>query len=243
MPSLAVSVGSVRNMSAPVISIDGPVGSGKTTVGRVVADRHGFFCLDSGLFYRAAALVVLRSKIDLSDVRKVLGLVKSLELKFISDGNSSDGIRVLHCGQDITPVIHSSAVDSIVSDVSRAPEVRTHLVNAQRSFIRQGGVVAIGRDIGTVVWPQAELKIYLTASLEARANRKWIQRREAGEAIEAEEVRTLLESRDHMDSTRAHAPLMAAEDAVRIDSSYSRPFEIADAIDKLLRERNLVREA
>ena len=230
-------------MSFPVISIDGPVGSGKTTVGCVVADRHGFVCLDSGVFYRAAALLVLRSKIDSADVRQVVRLVKSLDLEFISDGNSSDGQRVLNCGQDITSVIHSSAVDSIVSDVSRIPEVRTDLVNVQRSFLREGGVVVIGRDIGTVGWPQAELKIYLTASLEARTDRKLIQRRETGETVEKAEVRALLESRDHTDSTRAHAPLMAAEDAVHLDSSCSLPSEIADAIDELLWDRNLMSEA
>ena len=230
-------------MPFPVISIDGPVGSGKTTVGHVVADRHGYVCLDSGIFYRAAALLVLRSKIDSSDVRQVVRLVKSLDLEFVSHGNSSDGQRVLNCGQDITAVIQSSAVDSIVSNVSRIPEGRSDLVYVQRRFLGAGGVVAIGRDIGTVVWPQAELKIYLTASLEARTDRKLVQRRETGEAVEKAEVRALLESRDHTDSTRAHAPLMAAEDAVHIDSSCSRPDEIADAIDVLLWDRNLMSEA
>ena len=227
-------------MTAPVISIDGPVGSGKTTVGRVVADRHGFLCLDSGLFYRAAALGVLENQVNPEDVPRVLEVSKSLNLEFVPSATSSSDVGVFNHGKDVTSTLQTSEGEAIVSDISKLRRLRLQLLEVQRSFISRGGVVAIGRDIGTVVWPDAQLKIYLDASLEARTERKWRQRQDAGEAIGVAEARRILESRDRTDSTRAYAPLMPAADAVLIDSSDLSPDLIADEIDKLIQDRNIL---
>ena len=235
-----LSAGSVRSMTAPVISIDGPVGSGKTTVGRMVAERYGFVCLDSGLFYRAATLVVLTKQVNPQDLSRVLEATKSLSLEFVPSPDESFGTRVFNHGKDVTSALQSSEVESIVSDISKIRELRLQLLEVQREFIGQGGVVAIGRDIGTVVWPDAEMKIYLDATLEARTERKWRQRRNSGEVIAVSEARRSLESRDRIDSTRIYAPLTPAADAVYIDSSDLSPALIADEIDRLMRDRDLL---
>ena len=224
-------------MSKPVITIDGPVGSGKSTVGQLLAERRGYLCLDSGLFYRAAALAALRAGANPTDAAAVLPAIAALDLEFRTETQGAYRTRVLDGGEDITDGVYSAEVEAIVSDVSRLPEVRAHLLGEQRRAIGQGGVVALGRDIGTVVWPEAEMKVYLDAPLETRALRKWEQRRADGECISLSSVRDLLKTRDRIDSSRTHAPLAAAADAVRMDSADHSPAEIVDQIEALLRER------
>ena len=226
-------------MSAPVITIDGPVGSGKSTVGQLLAERRGYLCVDSGLFYRAAALAVLRAGANPTDAATVLPAIAALDLEFRPETEGAYHTRVLSDGEDVTEGVYSADVEAIVSDVSRLPEVRAHLLGEQRRVIGQGGVVALGRDIGTVVWPEAELKVYLDAPLETRALRKWQQRRADGQCIELASVRDLLETRDRIDSTRADAPLAAAADAVWIDSADSSPADVVMHIEALLRKRGL----
>ena len=232
-------MGLVRLMRAPVVTIDGPVGSGKSTVGQLLAERCGFLCLDSGLFYRAAALAAQRAGADPGDAGEVVPAIANLELEFRPETEGAYRTRVLSGGEDVTEGVYSAEVEAIVSDVSRLPEVRAHLLGEQRRVIGQGGVVALGRDIGTVVWPEAELKVYLDAPLETRALRKWQQRRADGERIAFARVLDLLETRDRIDSSRAAAPLAAAADAVRIDSDDSSPEETVAQIAVLLRERGL----
>ncbi len=226
-------------MPAQVVTIDGPVGSGKSTVGQLLAERRGYLCLDSGLFYRAAALAVLRAGATPTDAVEVLPAIEKLDLEFRPETEGAYRTRVLSAGEDVTEGVYSAEVEAIVSDVSRLPEVRAHLLGEQRRVIGQGGVVALGRDIGTVVWPEAEVKVYLDAPLETRASRKWQQRRDDGECIDLKHVRSLLETRDRIDSTRARAPLVAAADAVRIDSGRTSAAEIVGQIEDLMRERGL----
>ena len=221
-------------MSAPVVTIDGPVGSGKSTVGQLLAERRGYVCVDSGLFYRAAALAALRAGADPDNADEVLAAIASLNLAFRPEADGAYRTRVLSGGEDVTEGVYSAKVEAIVSEVSRLPEVRAHLLGEQRRVIGQGGVVALGRDIGTVVWPEAELKVFLDAPLETRALRKWKQRREDGECIDLASVRGLLETRDRIDSTRADAPLAAAADAVWIDSADSSQAEVVTQIETLL---------
>ncbi len=230
-------------MPAPVVTIDGPVGSGKSTVGQLLAERRGYLCLDSGLFYRAAALAVLRAGATPTDAAEVLPAIEKPDLEFRPETEGAYRTRVLSGGEDVTEGVYSAEVEAIVSDVSRLPEVRAHLLGEQRRVIGQGGVVALGRDIGTVVWPEADLKVFLDAPLDMRAVRKWQQRHADGECIDLAHVRRLLRTRDRIDSTRTHAPLAAAADAVRIDSANRSPAEIVDQVESLLRERELGRGA
>ncbi len=224
-------------MPAPIVTIDGPVGSGKSTVGGLLAARRGYVCLDSGLFYRAAALAVLRAGANPADEAAVVRAVRSLDLEFRADPGGQYGTRVYHAGEDISGEVYGARVEGIVSSVSELPQVRAQLLEQQRRVIRRGGVVAMGRDLGTVVWPQAELKVYLDAALATRAARKWRQGRAAGRPSDRAEVQRLLESRDRIDSSRRHAPLKPADDAVRIDSDARTPAEIVDEIEALLHAR------
>ena len=237
-PSPKVSVGLVRHMPAPVITIDGLVGSGKSTVGQLLAERRGYLCVDSGLFYRAAALEVLRAGVDPTDAVQVIPAISGLKLEFRPEVESAYRTQVLSGGKDVTEGVYSAGVEAIVSDVSRLPEVRAYLLEDQRRVIGQGGVVALGRDIGTVVWPEAELKVYLDAPLEVRALRKWQQRQADGERVDLESVRGLLQARDRIDRKRT----LAASDAVRIDSADRSPAETVDQVEALLRERGLLEE-
>jgi cytidylate kinase len=224
----------------PVITIDGPVGSGKTTLGRALAERLGYVCIDSGLFYRAAAWAVLRRGGDPTAVDDAVEAVGSLDLEFRADPAGDHAARVLQGKAEITDELYTPAVERIVSQVSQIPGVRRALLPTQRAAIEPGRVVVVGRDIGTVVWPQAELKLYLDASLQTRVERKWLQRSDAGETTTPDEVRSLLENRDRIDSSRSAAPLQPAPDAVRLTSDHLSPAELVARIESLLRERSLV---
>jgi cytidylate kinase len=221
----------------PVIAIDGPVGSGKSTAGRRLADRLGFVCLDSGLFYRAAAWAVVRDGIDPESVAEVVAGSRRLELRFEPDPSGRYAARVHNGAQDITDALFGPEVERVVSIVSRLPELRAALLKQQRAAIAPGGIVVLGRDIGTVVWPQAELKIFLDASPNVRVERKWRQRADLGDAVSRDQVAELLTERDRLDSARQAAPLRAAPDAVRLVTDDLTLEQVVDQIEALLRQR------
>jgi cytidylate kinase len=182
-------------LSAMLIAIDGPAGAGKSTVARAVADALGFTYLDSGAMYRCVALAELRGAAD--PVECAIGL----------------GERITLDGEDVTEAIRSPEVSARASEVAARPEVRGRLVARQRELIRSGDYVAEGRDIGTVVAPDAELKVFLTASPRERARRRAEQL-----GADVEEVLREQEQRDERDATRKHSPLQAAGDALRVET-------------------------
>jgi cytidylate kinase len=191
-----------------VVAIDGPAGAGKSTVARAVAQRIGGVYLDSGAMYRAVALAALRRGIDPARAGDLAAIV-SIEL-----GAGEDRSVILD-GEEVTALIREPAVADAASVVAAVPEVREAMVGQQRALLASGGDwVAEGRDIGTVVWPQAEVKVFLTASPEARA-----ERRAAELGLPVSQVLAQVTERDARDTARAHSPLRAADDAVTLDTT------------------------
>ena len=221
-----------------VIAIDGPAASGKSTVGRLVAEKLGFLLFDTGALYRAVTLAALRRGIPIEDESRISDLAHAIHIELIpatvADGRS---YTVLVDGEDVTWDIRSEPVDAHVSAVSAYPGVREALKQQQRRIARQGRVVMAGRDIGTVVFPEAPLKVYLDASPEVRAQRRCEELRARGEDADFEEILAAVRRRDAIDSTRDTAPLRIADDAVIIDSDHMSIDEVVDAIVQLARER------
>ena len=226
----------------PIVSIDGPSAVGKTTVGRMLAKSLGYLCLDSGLFYRAVALATVRAGGDPDSAHDALAAARSLRLRFAADPSGRYAARAFDGACDITEALVSPEVDGTVSLVSRIAEVRAAMLEPQREALREGGIVALGRDIGTVVCPEADLKVYLDASPDVRAQRRWRERREAGGQLDVAEIREGLLARDRIDSQRSIAPLQAAPDAEIISTDDCTPAQVVDAIRSSMAARGLIRE-
>ena len=200
-------------MGAPTsicIAIDGPVASGKTVVGRGVAGRLGFRFLDTGVIYRAATLAALQRGVDLKDRPALTEMAGSIEIRLVGEA----GERLVLDGVDVSDKLREPRVERGVSLVSKVPGVRSVLVARQRALASDGEIVMVGRDIGTVVLPDAPVKIFLTASVEVRAHRRYEETMSPGDSSTYESVVAELESRDKMDSEREQSPLRAAADAV-----------------------------
>lgn len=224
-----------------IVAIDGPAGSGKSTVANRLAAALSLSKLDTGAMFRTVAYVASARGIDLNDEDAVCGLARELTIRF-EDG--VEGLRVIADGEDVSTQIRTPEVDRIVSKVSAYPGVRQALLACQRSFAEGRDVVAEGRDIGTVVFPNAQVKVFLTADARERARRRVLQRH-AGDApspdrLEREISETLadIQRRDELDSHRAAAPLRAADDAVRIDSTSHSIDEIVSKVAELIAERS-----
>jgi CMP/dCMP kinase len=203
--------------AAPVVTIDGPSGSGKGTISRALASRTGWHLLDSGALYRLVAHAGRGQGLDPEDVAGHARLAAAMQVDF---GVSPDGGEaVLLDGQDVTRAIRSESAGQGASRVAAWPQVRTALLGRQRAFARPPGLVADGRDMGTVVFPAARLKIYLTASSEERAARRYKQLKDKGSGVSLSALSREITERDARDSTRAVAPLIPAPDAEVIDST------------------------
>ncbi|MDZ7341727.1 MAG: (d)CMP kinase [candidate division KSB1 bacterium] len=200
-----------------VIAIDGPAGSGKSTTARLVAKKLGFIYLDTGAMYRAVTLKALRRNLDLSEETQVVHLLQDTRVEFV---NVSGRWQVLLDDENVTRKIRSLRVSRWVSTVAAMPAVRQWLVALQRRFGQRGRIVADGRDIGTVVFPDAQLKIFLTASLEERAKRRLKDFARSGETIDLQQVIAELKARDEKDSSRAASPLKKAPDAIELDTTH-----------------------
>ncbi len=197
-----------------VIAIDGPVAAGKTAVGRELARNLGFAYLDTGVMYRAITWLALHSGIPVEDETSLGELARTNPVDVLGD----EGNRVSVAGHSLGPELRESPVDGNVSVVSKAPPVRRALVAQQRQTAAQGKIVMIGRDIGTVVLPDADLKVYLTASPENRAQRRWQEMRDLGQSVELETVLSETLARDEIDSNRDDSPLKPAKDAWKLNT-------------------------
>jgi CMP/dCMP kinase len=220
-----------------IIAIDGPSGAGKSTLARRLARELGFIYLDTGAMYRALALKVLRQGVDLADDARLARLVESTEIDLQEENGR---LEVLLDGSNVAHEIRAPEVSQMASKVSALKIVRARMLDLQRSMARRGSVVAEGRDIGTVVFPDAEVKIFLDASAEERARRRFAELRAAGRPADLSETLREMEERDKRDSERDLAPLRMADDALRIDSSSVNADNVAA---KVLSEiRNKARE-
>ena len=220
-----------------VIAIDGPAGAGKSTVAQKVAARLRLTYVDSGATYRAAALKVLQSGISPDEEQAAARLIAQTDIRIATEGLKS---RVLIDGQDVTEQIRTPEVTLAAARVSRLPEVRTKLVAAQRSCAVGRGVVMEGRDIGTVVFPNAPLKIFLKADPAERARRRLKQDSKKGRSATLEQTADEIARRDQLDAERKISPLVAAADAYQIDSTNLLADQVVEQILELARKKNLV---
>ena len=217
------------------IAIDGPVASGKTVVGRRVADALGFRFLDSGAMYRAVTLAALRGAISISDDDALTACAAESELSL---GNAPEGTRVLLNGEDVTDKLRDPEVEGLVSRVAAVAGVRHVLVAKQQAVAADGSIVMVGRDIGTVVLFDADVKAYLQASVEERAKRRHEERLGTDKEASLEAVEGALRGRDHIDSSREASPLRPAEDAVVIDTDRLTIEQVVGRVLELAGERS-----
>ncbi|MFO7917668.1 MAG: (d)CMP kinase [Anaerolineae bacterium] len=224
-------------MGKITIAIDGPAAAGKSTIGGLLAQRLGYLYFDTGVMYRAVTWAALDRGIPIGDEMAVTGLAQSLRIEVVPP-TEDDGRQytVRADGRDVTWEIRTPEVNRHVSPVSAYPGVRAALTEQQRRIGAAGGVVMVGRDIGTVVLPQAQVKIYLDATVEERARRRHLEILERGKSAGYEEVLEDLRRRDRIDSTREQAPLQAAEDAVVVDSTGKRIEEVVARAEAIVRE-------
>ncbi len=217
------------------IAIDGPSGAGKSTLARAVARELNFLYVDTGAIYRTVGYCAWQSGVDAGDAAAVIALLPKMKVEM---AYGSDGLQRMYLnGEDVTDAIRLPEVSMYASRVSAIPEVRAFLMDMQRSMAEKGNVIMDGRDIGTVVLPGAQVKIFLTASDEDRAMRRWRELQRRGTPREYDELLAELRLRDHNDSTRAAAPLRPAEDAVTLDTTGNTFEQSRRQILDIIRER------
>ncbi|WP_285007042.1 (d)CMP kinase [Lactococcus garvieae] len=213
------------------IAVDGPASSGKSTVAKIVAQNLGIIYLDTGAMYRAATLVALQNKTE--DPQKIIDVIKKKPIFF---KNTADGQLMFLGTEDITKIIRTNEVTQNVSKISALAPVREFLVAEQQRIADEGGIIMDGRDIGTVVLPHADLKIFLVASVDERAERRYKENIQKNIPTDLEELKVEIAERDRKDSTRAVSPLKQAEDAILLDSTGKTIDQVAGFIEEKARE-------
>lgn len=219
---------------APVLAIDGPSGSGKGTISRLAAERLGWHLLDSGALYRVLALAARKHRVSPGDEDRLAVLARDLAVEFVAEGPEP---RVLLAGEEVTQAIRSEQCGNDASRVAALPRVREALLARQRAFQRPPGLVADGRDMGSVVFPGAALKVFLTASAEERAKRRYKQLKEKGFDVSLSTLSREIAERDHRDASRPVAPLRPAQDAVVLDTTGVGIEEVLERVLQQVRER------
>lgn len=217
------------------VAIDGPSGSGKSTIAKMTAKKYDFIYVDTGAIYRSVGLFAKMNGVASKDREAVEGLLSKIKLDLSYDADGTQ--HMILNGEDVSEKIRTPDVSIYASDVSAMPGVRAFLLEMQRELARRRDVVMDGRDIGTVVLPDASVKIFLTASPEARAKRRYLELRAKGVETELDEVLRDMEYRDKNDSSRKIAPLKAAEDSVLIDTTFLTLDESANAVSKVISEK------
>ena len=216
------------------IAIDGPAGAGKSSISKVVANELGYLYIDTGAMYRGVTWAVLDSHVNVNNQKDVESLLPSLDLTLEPTANAC---KVFVKGQDVTDLIRQQQINENVSTIASYKGVREYLVERQQAMAAVGGVILDGRDIGSVVLPKAELKIYLTASVDARAKRRWLEVQGTSNEQSLEDIKKNVESRDEMDKNRDESPLVCVEDAIVVDSSNMTFDETVEHILHLVQER------
>ena len=222
------------NTKKIAIAIDGPAGAGKSSISKVVANELGYLYIDTGAMYRGVTWAVLDSHVDVKNQKDVESLLPSLDLTLEPTANAC---KVFVKGQDVTNLIRQQQINENVSTIASYKGVREYLVERQQAMAAVGGVISDGRDIGSVVLPKAELKIYLTASVDARAKRRWLEVQGTSNEQSLEDIKKNVESRDEMDKNRDESPLVCVEDAIVVDSSNMTFDETVEHILHLVQER------
>ncbi len=222
-------------MNYKSIAIDGPAGAGKSTLARRLAEKLGFLYVDTGAIYRTVALAVLRAGIDPADAARVVPLLGGLDIRMSYGG---DGVQRMYlAGEDVSEAIREHRVSSAASKASALPEVRAFLLDFQRRQAQEHDVVMDGRDIGTVVLPDADVKIFLTAASETRAERRLLELEQRGQAADFNTVLRDIRERDHQDETRPVAPLKRAEDAALLDTTRLNLEQSLEGLLSLVKEK------
>ena len=222
------------NTKKIAIAIDGPAGAGKSSISKVVANELGYLYIDTGAMYRGVTWAVLDSHVDVKNQKDVESLLPSLDLTLEPTANAC---KVFVKGQDVTDLIRQQQINENVSTIASYKGVREYLVERQQAMAAVGGVILDGRDIGSVVLPKAELKIYLTASVDARAKRRWLEVKGTSNEQSLDDIKNNVESRDEMDKNRDESPLVCVEDAIVVDSSNMTFDETVEHILHLVQER------
>jgi cytidylate kinase len=210
-----------------VVAIDGPAGSGKSTIAKIIADKYNFIYLDTGAMYRMMAYYSIENNIDLNDENNIQKLIENTDLDINNNGFFLNG-------KDVSEKIRTPEINSIVSLVAAIKKIRIKLVEQQQKIGFNKKIILDGRDIGTVVFPNADIKIFLIASPEERANRRYKEYIEKGIKEDYQKVLEDIKKRDHIDSTRKESPLVRANDAIEIDTSYMTIEEVVENISKYI---------
>lgn len=219
-------------VQAPVITIDGPSGSGKGTVAGLLAQRLGWCLLDSGALYRLLAFAARNHGVDLTNEEAMKVLAAHLDVQFVAVADGQ-GQRIILEGEEVTDAIRNEQIGAGASQVAALPAVREALLQRQRAFLEMPGLVADGRDMGTVVFPEAPLKVFLTASAEERARRRYLQLKAKGDDVNLASLLDEIRARDERDIQRAVAPLKPAADAIQLDST---ELSIEQVLQRILSE-------